>query len=64
MNFLKTKRMLSAVLSILLVVSLLPMQSLVSVSAAVVETASVSASPTPYDGVPVTPQKVTDQNYA
>ncbi len=63
MKFSKAKRILSAVLSILMVVSLLPMQSLISVSAAEVETASVSASPTPYDGVPVTPKKINSGNY-
>ncbi len=49
------KKFLSIVLSILMVVTMLPMAVL---------PASAASTPTPYDGVPVTPQKISSSNYA
>ena len=43
------KKFLSIILSILMVVTMLPMSVL---------PASAASTPTPYDGVPVTPQKI------
>ncbi len=56
------KRALSLLLTLLMVISLVPV-SLFSASAAEVETAAVGATVTPYDGVPVTPTKITSSNY-
>ncbi|MBR2886013.1 MAG: leucine-rich repeat protein, partial [Clostridia bacterium] len=49
------KKFLSIILSILMVVTMLPMSVL---------PASAASTPTPYDGVPVTPQKISSSNYA
>ncbi len=48
------KKFLSIVLSILMVVTMIPMA---------VMPASAANTPTPYDGVPVTPQKISSDNY-
>ena len=48
------KRILSLVLAFVMVVGLLPMSSF---------TAFAAATPTAYDGVPVTPTKITSSNY-
>ncbi|MBE6774421.1 MAG: hypothetical protein E7544_09410 [Ruminococcaceae bacterium] len=49
------KKFLSIILAILMVVTMLPMAVL---------PASAASTPTPYDGVPVTPQKISSSNYA
>ena len=48
------KKFLSIMLSILMVVTMIPMAIL---------PASAASTPTPYDGVPVTPQKISSGNY-
>ena len=48
------KKLLSIILSILMVVTMLPMAVM----------PASAATPTPYDGVPVTPQKISSSNYA
>ncbi len=49
------KKLLSIMLAILMVVTMIPMA---------VMPASAASTPTPYDGVPVTPQKISSGNYA
>ena len=56
------KRALSLLLTLLMVISLVPV-SLFSAFAAEVETVAVGATAVPYDGVPVTPEKITSSNY-
>ncbi len=48
------KKFLSIILSILMVVTMIPMAILPT---------SAASTPTPYDGVPVTPQKISSGNY-
>ena len=48
------KKLLSIILAILMVVTMIPMAVL----------PASAATPTPYDGVPVTPQQISSSNYA
>ena len=56
------KRALSLLLTLLMVLSLVPL-SVFSAFAAEVDTVAVGATAEPYDGVPVTPEIITSSNY-